>query len=148
MNIDVNLAQDVAAAFTGSLLTSIFNARRLAKKKAKVKDPNRCTCKHNVSFHDAQGCHAQVDGKAIKFDAYNDPTAWEQVDCGCRRFVGPNSSYDPGLDADLAAAQNQVNAALPPANQPRISPLPPYDAPSHLPRQRDTRGGKGGQRDV
>jgi len=139
VTIDIYLVQDIVAALAGSLTTSLISHSRLKKKAAKASNPNRCTCKHNVSFHDETGCHFQVDGRAIKFDAYNDPTAWEQVDCGCRRFVGPNTSYDPGLDADLAAAQ-RLNAALPPT-QPRISPLPPYDG---IPRQND--GGNGNRK--
>lgn len=96
---------DLILAFeTTALAASLISNYRLGRKP-KGEDFIRCACKHKVNYHDEGGCHAQVSGKPIKYDAYNEPTAWEKVRCSCRRFVGPNSTYDPGLDADLARAQ-------------------------------------------
>lgn len=97
---DAALVVDNAA-----ILVLLLRSRNRNPRKV---DVNKCACKHNVSFHDEEGCHGQVDGKPIKYDAYNDPTAYEKVRCSCRRYVGPNSSYDPGLDADLARASKVV----------------------------------------
>lgn len=63
------------------------------RRKGKgLRDPKPvCGCKHHYSMHDPETglCHGQARGKPLKYDTFNDPTAWEPVPCGCRRYTGP-----------------------------------------------------------
>lgn len=62
------------------------------KKNTGLKDPKPvCGCKHHYSMHDAETghCHGQVRGNPLRYDSFDDPTAWEMVQCPCRRYAGP-----------------------------------------------------------
>lgn len=68
-------------------------------------DPNMCQCGHGAAFHDEEGCHVLVrKAEILEENSQGVPKKWRDKTCLCVRFVGPNSVYDPGLDADLARA--------------------------------------------
>lgn len=50
-----------------------------------------CGCGHHHSFHDPDtgNCHSLIKGNPIKYDAYREPTAWDKVQCPCRKYSGP-----------------------------------------------------------
>lgn len=75
------------------VLVGILVGRAWQKaKKPKHKDPKPvCGCRHHYSMHDPETgqCHGLMNGKPLRYDSFNDPTAWEQIPCGCRRYSGP-----------------------------------------------------------
>jgi hypothetical protein len=50
-----------------------------------------CGCTHSMAMHDPDTgrCHGMMDGDPLRYDGYDRPTAWQQVPCTCRRYVGP-----------------------------------------------------------
>jgi hypothetical protein len=56
-----------------------------------------CHCGHASVFHDSSGCRKIVT-VPVKWDDYGDESKWEQRECECLRYAGPNSSYVPELD--------------------------------------------------
>jgi len=65
---------------------------RFRKRKEKLANPQPiCGCKHHRSYHEeGKGiCHAQVKGKPIHYDTWNDPNAWEKIQCTCQHYTGP-----------------------------------------------------------
>jgi hypothetical protein len=66
-----------------------------------------CQCRHGVSHHDAKGCNYAKRGKPVGWTrTYSSsggtedvPSKWDQELCPCVKYVGPNSSYVPELEA-------------------------------------------------
>lgn len=84
------------AAIALACLWGGFLIGRRARRKA---GPPRevCQCEHEAAFHDAEGCHVGVRGRAARFhDGY--AIDWEYVRCPCVRYVGPLTSYFPEID--------------------------------------------------
>lgn len=107
---DLLLSADTAG-MVGLILVSRTLANKMRQQQQQVKhpaappDPNICQCGHGASFHDQEGCHVLVrKAEIMQEDSMGRPTKWKDKTCLCVRFVGPNSVYDPGLDADLAKA--------------------------------------------
>lgn len=64
---------------------------RIGRRRAGKQPKPKCTCGHSLAFHDpdTHRCHGLMNGNPVRFDTFNDPTAWEKVPCGCRQYVGP-----------------------------------------------------------
>jgi len=74
------------------------------KRSHKPPKPVRpiCGCGHDRSYHDGETgqCHGLMDGDPLRYNAWNEPTAWKQVPCACRHYTGPEplpSLYAPEI---------------------------------------------------
>lgn len=92
-----------------SLLSNHRLAQELKKAKAKKPDPTMCACKHTVNYHDEEGCRDRTE-RWTGYDKRGNRVMTLDP-CSCARFVGPNSTYDPGLDADVARAAKAAKDA-------------------------------------
>jgi hypothetical protein len=88
------------------LLAGILTGRFLPGRRGKLKltKPPKpvCGCSHHHSFHDRESsrCHATVNGVPIHRDRFGDADAWEQAQCPCRAYSGPEpmpSYYAPEI---------------------------------------------------
>lgn len=109
------LAILVLAAVGFSLLALYWasEAGKEARRAAQIPRTPRpappvCACKHGANFHDEGGCHYVERGAVIEWDDCGDATAYGNLPCDCVRYVGPGSSYDPGLDQDIARAAQKI----------------------------------------
>lgn len=84
-----------------SLICKLFKG----EKKTPEQQATTCACGHSVVYHNESGCQfVIIKGQVTKYNSYGDPVKWEPAACTCVRYVGPGSTYDPGLDADIARA--------------------------------------------
>ena len=78
--------------FAAVALIGVLVGRFLPNRR-KTPEPVRpvCGCGHHHSYHDlaSSECHATVRGKAIKFNAWAEPMAWDQIQCSCKQYSGP-----------------------------------------------------------
>ena len=92
-----HMAEEItgAAAIVFSYMMGVVRGKRL---KADAAPEERCQCEHLSAYHDASGCHDEIRDKPLRYDTYDEPTAWSKKRCLCVRYVGPNSSYLPEID--------------------------------------------------
>lgn len=46
-----------------------------------------CGCGHHLSFHGHDGVCGASRESPTKYDGYGEPTAFQEVPCGCRKYV-------------------------------------------------------------
>jgi hypothetical protein len=50
-----------------------------------------CKCRHSLAFHDPETgrCHGMMRGDPAAYDGFNNVTAYYQIPCTCRQYIGP-----------------------------------------------------------
>jgi hypothetical protein len=78
------------AVIVGVLLGRFLPNRRKGPKPRKQPEPI-CGCDHHHSYHDPKTgeCHGLVQGDPVRYNEYDRPMAWEQVQCSCKQYSGP-----------------------------------------------------------
>ena len=76
-----------------AVIIGVLLGRFLPNRRKGPKPPPEpvCGCGHHHGFHDpATGeCHSLTRGEPVKYNTYQEPMAYAQVQCPCRTYSGP-----------------------------------------------------------
>lgn len=82
----------ITLAVGAAIAALSFLAGRRSRRRELTPDKREaiCGCGHRLAFHDpvTSECHGEVRGEPLRYDRYDEPTAWKQARCACRQYEG------------------------------------------------------------